>query len=102
MRTKPGPVSPRPGKTTGELIDPHTAVGYAAARRADGAEPMVTLATAHPAKFPDAVEAACGVPPAMPARLGDLMHRPERYEILPGTLDAVSAYIDKVSGKLRS
>jgi threonine synthase len=88
--------------TTGELIDPHTAVGYAAARRACGALPMVTLATAHPAKFPDAVEAACGVRPAMPARLGDLMQRPERYEILPGTLEAVSAYIDKVSGKLRS
>jgi threonine synthase len=63
-------------KETGELLDPHTAVGYAAARKTGGTPPMVTLATAHPAKFPDAVEAASGVRPAAPARLADLMNRP--------------------------
>ena len=87
---------------TGELLDPHTAVGYSAARKIEGAAPMVTLATAHPAKFPDAVEAATGIRPALPARLADLMHRPERYDFLPGTLDAVSAYINASNGKLRS
>ena len=57
---------------TGRLVCPHTAVGVhaARARRGDPATPMVTLATAHPAKFPDAVEAACGVRPALPPRLG--------------------------------
>jgi threonine synthase len=90
-------------KETGELIDPHTAVGYAAARKADdGLAPMVTLATAHPAKFPDAVEAATGVRPPLPARLADIMDRPERYDILPGALDAVMAYIETNSGKRRS
>ena len=52
---------------TGELLDPHTAVGYAVARQAPAsASPMVTLATAHPAKFPDAVEKASGVRPGLP------------------------------------
>jgi threonine synthase len=81
----------------GQLIDPHTAVGLAAARRlADGLDeevPVVTLATAHPAKFPDAVEAATGIRPALPPRLGDLFDRPERYDTLPATLNAVTAYI---------
>ena len=88
--------------TTGELLDPHTAVGYAAARRADGAAPMVTLATAHPAKFPDAVEAASGVWPTVPARLAELLGRPERYDILPGAVDVVSAYIETTSSERRS
>jgi threonine synthase len=89
-------------KETGELLDPHTAVGYAAARKGDGAAPMVTLATAHPAKFPDAVEAASGVRPVAPARLAELMDRPERYDVLPGEFGAVSAYIETNSGKPRS
>lgn len=90
-------------KETGELLDPHTAVGYAAARKSDdGAAPMVTLATAHPAKFPDAVESATGVRPPLPARLGDLMDRPERFDILPGALEAVMVYIETSSGKGRS
>jgi threonine synthase len=89
-------------KETGELLDPHTAVGYAAARKTHGTVPMVTLATAHPAKFPEAVEAAAGLRPHAPARLAELMDRPERYEILPGALDAVSAYIEANSGKRRS
>ena len=83
---------------TGELIDPHTAVGLAAARRlgcgiADPVGPVVTLATAHPAKFPEAVYAATGVRPELPARLGDLMDRPERYDVLPADLAAVEAYV---------
>jgi threonine synthase len=89
-------------KETGELLDPHTAVGYAAARKVDGTAPMVTLATAHPAKFPDAVEAASGVRPPVPARLAKLMVLPERYDVLPGAFDAISAYIETNSGKPRS
>jgi threonine synthase len=53
----------------------------------------VTLATAHPAKFPDAVERATGVRPALPPRIGDLFEREERYDVLPGTLDAIEGYI---------
>ena len=78
----------------GEVIDPHTAIALAAARRADlGDVPVVTLATAHPAKFPDAVERATGVRPTLPGRLGDLFDREERYATLPGTFEAVTAYI---------
>ncbi|MBB5716346.1 threonine synthase [Sphingomonas aerophila] len=77
----------------GEVIDPHTAVALAAARRAGLDVPVVTLATAHPAKFPDAVEQATGGRPALPARVGDLFDREERFVTLPATYDAVSAYI---------
>ena len=77
----------------GEVIDPHTAVALAAARRAGLDVPVVTLATAHPAKFRDAVERATGVRPTLPGRLGDLFQREERYATLPATLAAVSAYI---------
>jgi threonine synthase len=87
-------------RRNGILVDPHTAVGlHAAAQRRDGAgEPMVTLATAHPAKFPDAVERATGQRPALPARLADLLERPERYATLPNDFAAVRAYI---SGRAR-
>lgn len=78
---------------TGELLDPHTAIGLAAARRDDGHEPMVTLATAHPAKFPAAVEAACAITPQLPARLADLMTRPERYDVAPARLQEIEAHI---------
>ena len=77
----------------GEVIDPHTAVALAAARRAELDVPVVTLATAHPAKFPDAVEQATGARPPLPARVGDLFDREERFVTLPATYDAVSAYI---------
>jgi len=53
----------------------------------------VTLATAHPAKFGDAVERATGMRPGLPARVGDLFDREERYATLPGTFEAVTAYI---------
>jgi threonine synthase len=80
---------------TGELIDPHSAVAVAAARarRHDLAAPMVALACAHPAKFPDAVESATGIRPALPARLGDLLSRPERVTVLPNDLRAVEDYV---------
>ncbi len=79
---------------TGELLDPHTAVGYGVARAlARKHVPMVTLATAHPAKFPDAVEAACGTRPELPERLGDLMHRRERFNVLANDLSTVKQFI---------
>ena len=87
-------------RDTGMIIDPHTAVGLAAARRShrgsDG--PMVVLATAHPAKFGDAVEAAIGVPPPMPPALADLAERPERCARLANDLSAVKAHVAQCSG----
>jgi threonine synthase len=78
---------------TGELLCPHTAVGVAVAERYLGPEPMITLATAHPAKFPEAVQAATGRRPALPARLADLFDRPERVTDLPADLGALQALI---------
>lgn len=80
---------------TGELIDPHTAVGVAAARmeRGDLGTPMVTLATAHPAKFPDAVKKATGIHPDLPPRMADLFKREERLDVLPNDLQAVETFI---------
>ena len=79
----------------GEVIDPHTAIGLHAARAADlpANVPVVALATAHPAKFADAVERATGLRPALPSRVGDLFERQERYEKLPGDYDTVAAYV---------
>ena len=80
---------------TGELIDPHTAIGVdaALARRGDKSVPMVALATAHAAKFPDAVEAATGIRPDLPNRMADLYEREERFTVLPNDLRDVSAFI---------
>jgi threonine synthase len=81
-------------KETGELLDPHTAVGYGVARREQGyAGPMVTLATAHPAKFPDAVEKASGQRPGLPPRLAPLMMAEERVEVLANDAEVVKAFI---------
>ena len=82
-------------EATGELIDPHTAIGLAAARNLGGAidGPIVTLATAHPAKFGDAVEVAVGHRPALPARAEGLFDREERYVTLPADLTVLEAYI---------
>ena len=77
----------------GQVMDPHTAIGFAAARRQANHVPMVTLATAHPAKFRDAVERATGTRPALPTRVGDLFEREERYVTLDATFAAVSDYI---------
>lgn len=82
---------------TGMLVDPHTAVGIGAARavRRDSDVPMVCLATAHPAKFPDAVEQSTGVRPPLPARLADLLDREERYDVLPAEVGAVAAHVER-------
>jgi threonine synthase len=79
----------------GQLLDPHTAIGLHAARQADvdPAVPVVTLATAHPAKFPDAVERSTGIRPGLPARTGDLFAREESYVELPGTYEDVRDHI---------
>jgi threonine synthase len=79
----------------GNIIDPHTAIGLAAARAADidPAIPVVTLATAHPAKFRDAVERATGVRPVLPARLSGLFDREESFTSLPGDYAAVRDFI---------
>ncbi len=77
------------------LLDPHTAVGAVAAHRRKNpqAGPMVILSTAHPAKFPEAVEAAAGVYPALPARHAELMQKPERIDRLPASAEAVAKYV---------
>ena len=83
---------------TGEIIDPHTAVGIGAARaHFDPLVPMITTATAHAAKFPDAVERATGVRPALPAHLADLMDRPERTRVLPNDLATVQRFVESVA-----
>jgi threonine synthase len=80
---------------TGELVDPHTAVGLNAARNlATGSGPMVTLATAHPAKFPDAVREASGREPELPAHLADLFDKPERFEVIANDFEAVKGHIE--------
>lgn len=78
---------------TGMLLDPHTAVGVHVAKQTDTASPMVVLATAHPAKFPDAVEAASGIRPPLPERLADLMAGQERFKVLANDLDAVETFV---------
>jgi threonine synthase len=85
-------------EATGELIDPHSAVGVGAAREcaAETDAPIVILATAHPAKFPDAVEDATGVRPALPARLADLLDRPKRCQSLANDLDQLKRAIETV------
>ena len=81
-------------ESTGMLIDPHTAVGVKAARDfAEDGVPMLTLATAHPAKFPDAVERATGELPTLPEHLADLFDRPERTTQLPNDLATVEAFV---------
>jgi len=79
---------------SGYLLDPHTAVGVAQARQLLGqGTPIVTLATAHPAKFPAAVKAASGVEPGLPVWLADLYDRVERYDVLDNDLAAVEDFI---------
>jgi threonine synthase len=83
-------------RDTGRLIDPHTAVGVAAAYglspRPKG--PMVVLSTAHPAKFPDAVNQACGKIPPLPPRLSGMMTAVENYSVLAADKDLVRGYIE--------
>ena len=80
---------------TGELIDPHSAVGIGAGQSAQLAPDirLVALATAHPAKFPDAVERATGIRPGLPGPLADLLTRPERLEPIANDAEAVKAAV---------
>ncbi|MBL4917694.1 threonine synthase [Szabonella alba] len=80
-------------EATGEVLCPHSAVGVHVAESHLGGAPMVTLATAHPAKFPDAVEAAMGVRPALPPRMADMFDRAERMTRLPNDLAKLQAHI---------
>jgi threonine synthase len=83
-------------RDSGYILDPHTAVAVNAARRAlarDRAIPMIVLGTAHPAKFPDAVEKAIKLRPPLPAHLADLMSRREHFTIVPNEPDAVRRFI---------
>jgi threonine synthase len=80
----------------GVLVDPHTAVGIAAAlsQRTSTEVPMVCVATAHPAKFPDAVERATGIRPPLPERLADLFEREERFDVLPADLAVIERHVE--------
>ncbi len=90
-------------REAGYCVDPHTAVGLAVAEKEtrDPSVPMVALSTAHPAKFPDAVEAACGVRPALPDWLADLGKRPERLSVLPADQAAVERFVATASRAAR-
>jgi threonine synthase len=93
---------------SGYLADPHTAIGIAAARahmagHPGGGQgiPTVAMATAHPAKFPDAMERATGVRPALPPRMADLFDREERFTVLPNNLATVEAHVRALVGRNR-
>ncbi|MDR3531840.1 MAG: threonine synthase [Rhodopila sp.] len=79
----------------GYLADPHSAIGIAAARAlpCGGGVPMVAMATAHPAKFPDAMERATGHRPALPPRMADLFEREERFTVMPNDLGTIEAAV---------
>ena len=82
-------------RESGALLDPHSAIGVAAACGVgmDPAVPTVALMCAHPAKFPDAVQKATGVRPALPGRHADLLERQEKYAVLPNDLTAVKSFV---------
>ncbi len=87
-------------EATGYLLDPHTAVGLYAGWKArengdisDLSVPLIALACAHPAKFPDAVEKAVGGRPPLPAHLADLFEREEKYDVLANDLESVKTYV---------
>ncbi len=85
---------------SGYLLDPHTAVGLKVAKEQMRPDvPMITLATAHPAKFPDAVEAACKLRPALPLWQGDLMTREEKFDIIENNEEALKSLIRRFSGR---
>jgi threonine synthase len=79
----------------GYILDPHTAVGVGAAQKIakTASGPVISLATAHPAKFPDAVEKSIGQRPALPPHLADLFEKTEKFHILKNNLEAVQDYI---------
>jgi threonine synthase len=88
-------------RANGYLADPHTAIGIAAARASPCAHgvPTVAMATAHPAKFPEAIERAAGIRPTLPPRLADLFARPERFTVLANDLGAVEAQVRALVGR---
>jgi threonine synthase len=90
-------------REAGYCADPHTAVGLAVAEKEarDPSVPMVVLSTAHPAKFPAAVKAACGAEPALPDWLDDLYARPERVTVLPAEQAAVERFVASASRAAR-
>ncbi|MGE0563739.1 MAG: threonine synthase [Pseudolabrys sp.] len=90
-------------RESGYVVDPHTAVGLAVIEKEhrDPAIPMIALSTAHPAKFPDAVEAACGLRPALPDWLGGLMQRKERFTTLPADQLEIEKFVLNVSRAAR-
>jgi threonine synthase len=90
-------------RESGLVIDPHSAIGVGAARRAliaSPATPVIALGTAHPAKFPDPVERATGVRPALPAHLEDLMDREEKIIVLPNNRNAVADFLRQTARAL--
>ncbi|CAN7291269.1 threonine synthase [Bosea sp. LjRoot90] len=92
-------------REAGYLLDPHSAIGVAAARKllqADPATPVVALGTAHPAKFPAAVAAASGVMPALPEHLSDLMERKERFSVLPNDQSKLERFVAERARAVRS
>ena len=84
---------------TGEVLCPHSAVGVKVADDHLGATPMITLATAHPAKFPAAVKEASGRDAALPPRMSDLMNREERVTKVPNDLNTIEMLIHNVTGR---
>jgi threonine synthase len=81
----------------GYVLDPHTACGVVAAERVGGTGNMVVLATAHPAKFPDAIEDITGIRPGLPNRLAALMTDPERFDVLANELAAIQSYVERTA-----
>jgi threonine synthase len=90
-------------RDSGYLLDPHSACAVVAARKTMTSQsqhvPHIALATAHPAKFPDAMEAITGERPALPPRLTCLMSDPERISVLPNDLGAVERFVEDRAGR---
>ena len=83
-------------QSTGELLDPHSVIGCVAARDGEKTDAVtIALATAHPAKFPAAVEDASGVHPDLPERLSDLFEREERLHVLENDLKVMQTYVEE-------
>ncbi|MEW6512024.1 MAG: threonine synthase [Bacteroidota bacterium] len=80
---------------TGAILDPHTAVGVAAARREGGSDPIIVVATAHPAKFPEVVQEALGFPAPLPQRLQECLGRPKKSVPLPADYGAFRAVLTR-------
>ena len=83
-------------RQNGIMLDPHSALGWAMVQRlGEAGHPAVSIATAHPAKFPEAVVEAVGVAPRLPSRLADISDRPERTTVIPARLDQLTALLDR-------